>query len=265
MLMANPKFQTLDHSNVQTCISAASPFPEEAQKEFEKIVGKGKLLENLGMTETSPLIASNPVKGRKKLGSVGLPLINTDIRLLDPVSGEEVPLGVPGEICVKGPQVMVGYYGKPEETRQVIDDKGYMHTGDVAVQDKEGYLRIVDRTKDMIIVGGYKVFSVKVEAILTEHPAVGTIALVGVSNPERPGSELVVAFIQRDPKYTIQGDESELKQDIIAFAKEKLAPFEVPKYIEFMKELPLTLVGKLDKKLLRKDAPQLLSKRTGLI
>jgi long-chain acyl-CoA synthetase len=264
MLMANPKFQTLDHSNVQTCISAASPFPEEAQKEFEKIVGKGKLLENLGMTETSPLIASNPVKGRKKLGSVGLPLINTDIRLLDPVSGKEVPLGVPGEICVKGPQVMVGYYGKPEETRQVIDDKGYMHTGDVAVQDKEGYLRIVDRTKDMIIVGGYKVFSVKVEAILTEHPAVGTIALVGVSNPERPGSELVAAFIQRDPKYTIQGDESELKQDIIAFAKEKLAPFEVPKYIEFMKELPLTPVGKLDKKLLRKDAPQLLSTRTRL-
>jgi long-chain acyl-CoA synthetase len=155
---------------------------------------------------------------------------------------------------------MVGYYGKPEETKKAIDANGYMHTGDVAVQDEEGYLRIVDRTKDMIIVGGYKVFSVKVEAILTEHPAVGAVALVGVPNPDRPGSELVTAFVQRDPKYIFGGDQLDLKQDILAFAREKLAPFEVPKYIEFIKELPLTLVGKLDKKVLRKEAPQILFK-----
>ena len=163
LLMANPKFRTMDHSHVETCISSASPFPEESQKEFEKIVGKGKLLENYGMSETSPLIVSNPVKGKKKLGTIGLPLLNTDIRLLDPGTGREVAVGEPGEMCVKGPQVMVGYYGKPGETRHVIDGDGYLHTGDVVVQDEEGYLRIVDRTKDMIIVSGYKVFSVKVE------------------------------------------------------------------------------------------------------
>lgn len=260
LLMANPRFRQMDHSQVKTCISSASPFPEEAQKEFEKIVGKGKLLENLGMTETSPLTASNPVKGKKKLGSVGLPLINTDIRLLDPMTGIEVPVGEPGEICVKGPQVMVGYHGMPEETAKVIDANGYMHTGDVAVQDEEGYLRIVDRTKDMIIVSGYKVFSVKVEAILAEHPSVMKSALVGVPNPDRPGSEFVAAFIELDPDCnTFQGDDAALKNNILSFLKEKLAPYEIPKYVKFMKELPLTAVGKLDKKLLRKDAPQLLS------
>lgn len=263
MLLSNPRFHELDHSRVQTCISSASPFPEDSQKEFERIVGKGKLLENLGMTEASPLIASNPVKGKKKLGSVGLPLINTDIRLLDPLTGKEVPTGEPGEICVKGPQVMVGYHGRPEETKNVIDADGYLHTGDVAVQDEEGYLRIVDRTKDMIIVSGYKVFSVKVEAILVEHPAVESAALVGVPNPERPGSEMIAAFIKTKPAYAHPGGESALKEDIRVFLKDKLAPFEMPKWIEFMKELPLTPVGKLDKKLLRKNAPQLLSDLAG--
>ncbi|PKN20502.1 MAG: AMP-dependent synthetase [Deltaproteobacteria bacterium HGW-Deltaproteobacteria-6] len=263
MLMANPRFRQLDHSRVQTCISSASPFPEEAQKDFEKIVGKGKLLENLGMTEASPLIACNPVQKKKKLGTVGLPLINTDIRLIDPLTGKEVPIGEPGEICVKGPQVMVGYYGRPEETKKVIDADGYLHGGDVAVQDEEGYLRIVDRTKDMIIVGGYKVFSVKVEAILVEHPAVASAALVGVPNPDRPGSELVAAFVQPDPGYADAGNEPALKEEIIAFLKNRLAPYEMPKWIMFMKELPLTPVGKLDKKLLRKNAPHLLADSAG--
>ncbi|HOD28789.1 MAG TPA: AMP-binding protein [Syntrophales bacterium] len=254
LLMANPKFRQMDHSRVETCISSASPFPEEAQREFEKIVGKGKLLENYGMSETSPLIVSNPVKGRKKLGTIGLPLLNTDIRLLDPETGREVAVGEPGEMCVKGPQVMVGYYGKPEETRHVIDADGYLHTGDVVVQDEEGYLRVVDRTKDMIIVSGYKVFSVKVEAILAEHPAIASVALIGVPNPERPGSELVKAFVQRDPGHVFEGDEAALTEDILAFARSRLAPYEVPKTVEFRKELPLTPVGKLDKKLLRREA-----------
>ena len=260
MLLANPRFRELDHSGIRNCISSASPFPEEAQKEFESIVGAGKLLENLGMTETSPLITGNPVLGKKKLGSIGLPLINTDIRLLDPVTGEQVKIGEPGEICVKGPQVMVGYYGMPEETKKVIDAEGYLHSGDVAVQDEEGYLRIVDRTKDMIIVGGYKVFSVKVEAVLVEHPAVLNAGLVGVPNPERPGSELVAAFIQPAPGYSDTRSETAMQEEILAFLKSRLAPYEMPKFIKFMKELPLTAVGKLDKKVLRKDAPSLLTR-----
>jgi long-chain acyl-CoA synthetase len=216
-------------------------------------VGHGKLLEVYGMTETSPLTTMNPAKGKKKLGSIGLPLLNTDIKLLDTDTGKEVALGEPGEICVKGPQVMVGYFNKPDETKNAIDADGYLHTGDVAVQDEEGYLKVVDRTKDMLIVGGFKVFSKKVEEVLTGHPAIEMIATVGVPNPERPGSELVKVFVMLAKEYQDK-DKNEIEKDILRFAREKLAPYEVPKIIEIRKELPLTSVGKLDKKLLRAEA-----------
>jgi len=147
ILMKNPKFKELDHSQLKYCVSAAAPFPKESQKEFETIVGKGKLIEAYGMTETSPLSASNPSKGVKKLGSIGLPLNNTELKLVDPNTGKEVPVGEPGEICVKGPMVMKGYYNKPEETKNSIDSDGFMHTGDVGVMDEDGYMKIVDRTK----------------------------------------------------------------------------------------------------------------------
>ena len=252
MLLANPKFKTLDHSRVECCICAAAPFPTESQKEFEDVVGEGMLLEVYGMTETAPLTTMNPAAGKKKLGSIGLPLVNTELKLVDPGTGAPVPLGEAGEICVRSPQVMVGYYKKPDETARAIDKEGFMHTGDVAVMDEEGYLRIVDRTKDMIIVSGFKVFSKKIEEVLTEHPAVEIIATVGTPNPERPGSELVKAYIQRPAGYTWQGDEAALKDEIIGFAKKKLAPYEVPKVIEFIEAIPLTSVGKIDKKQLRK-------------
>ena len=254
MLLANPNFKTLDHSRLKNCISAASPFPEEAQKQLENIVGSGKLLEVYGMTETAPLTVMNPSLGKKKLGHIGLPLINTELKLVDPDTGQEVEQGNPGEICVKGPQVMIGYFEKPDETEFAIDKDGYMHTGDVAIQDPEGYLRIVDRTKDMIIVGGYKVFSKRVEEILTEHPAVDMIALIGEVNPDRPGSELVKAYLTVKPNNKFGGDEEALKKDLMNFAKAKLAPYEVPKEFEIRKELPLTAVGKVDKKKLRKKA-----------
>jgi long-chain acyl-CoA synthetase len=253
LLIANPKFKALDHSNLETCICAAAPFPEESQKDLEDIIGPGKLLEVYGMTETSPLTTMNPSIGKKKLGSIGLPLLNTDLKLTDPGTGEEVPQGEPGEICVRGPQVMMGYYKKPEETEIAIDKDGYMHTGDVAIQDEEGYLRIVDRTKDMIIVGGFKVFSARVEDILTEHPGIEMIATIGIPNPKRPGSELVKAYVQIMPDYDYGEDKEALKEDIMRFAKEKLSPYEVPKIIEFREELPLTPIGKLNKKALRAE------------
>jgi long-chain acyl-CoA synthetase len=245
------KFKRLDHSNLEVCVSAASPFPKESQEQLEAIVGEGKLMEVYGMTETSPLTTANPYKGKRKLGSIGLPLLNTDLKLLDPDTGKEVPLGDPGEICVRGPMVMNGYLNKPEETAKAIDDDGFMHTGDVAWMDEEGYLRIVDRTKDMIIVSGFKVFSTKIEDVLSEHPAVGMIALIGVPNVDRPGSEIVKAFIQLDPNFEFDGNKDALTEDIISFAKEKCAPYEVPKMVEITEELPLTVVGKVDKKLLR--------------
>jgi long-chain acyl-CoA synthetase len=251
LLLKTKKFKRLDHTSVTNCFSAAAPFPKASQEQLESIVGKGKLLELYGMTETSPLTCANPDKGVRKLGSIGLPLLNTELKLVNPETDEEVPLGEPGEICVRGPMIMKGYYNKPEETAKAIDKDGYMHTGDVAIMDEDGYLRIVDRTKDMIIVSGFKVFSAKLEDTLAKHPAIGMVATVGLPNPDRPGSEFVKAFIQLDPAFEYDGNKEALKEDITNFAKENCSPYEVPKIIEFMEELPLTVVGKVDKKVLR--------------
>jgi len=253
LLIANPKFAQLDHSKLEVCVSAASPFPEESQRALEAIVGRGKLTEAYGMTETAPLSVMNPYHGKKKLGTIGLPLLNTDVKLVEPGTNREVAVGEPGEICVKGPQVMVGYYNRPEETTKAIDEDGYMHTGDVAIFDEEGYLRIVDRTKDMVIVGGFKVFSKNVEEVLNGHRAIDMVAIIGVDNPERPGSELVRAYITLTPHFAQQEDKDSLKKEIMDFAKEKLSPYEVPREIVFRDELPLTAVGKIDKKQLRKE------------
>jgi long-chain acyl-CoA synthetase len=246
------KFKRLDHSKLRQCISAASPFPKESQEKLEAIIGEGKLLELYGMTELSPVATMNPSIGKKQLGKVGMPIQNVDLKLVDPETGEVVPLGEPGEICVKGPLVMQGYYNKPEETAKAIDKDGYMHSGDVGIMDEDGYLRIVDRTKDMIIVGGFKVFSAKVEDTLSKHPAIGMVALVGIPNPDRPGSEIVKAFVQMDPDFEFDGNKEALTEDIISFAKDNCAPYEVPKLVEISEELPLTVVGKVDKKVLRK-------------
>ena len=245
------KFKRLDHSNLKYCISAAAPFPKESQEALESVVGEGKLLELYGMTELSPVVTMNPSLGTKKLGTVGLPFLNVDLKIVDPETNEIVPLGEPGEICVNGPLVMQGYYNKPEETAKAIDKDGYMHTGDVGIMDEDGYIRIVDRTKDMIIVGGYKVFSAKIEDSLAKHPAIGMVALIGIPNPDRPGSEIVKAFIQINPYFEFDGNKEALKEDIIKFSKENLSPYEVPKLIEFSEELPLTVIGKIDKKVLR--------------
>ncbi|MFX1594521.1 MAG: AMP-binding protein [Promethearchaeota archaeon] len=251
MIIKDPKFKKIDKNMIDYAISAAAPFPKESQEIFEGVIGKGKIIELYGMTETSPLTIGNPSRGKKKLGHVGLPFPNVEFKLVDPESDKAVDLGEPGEICVKGPMVMVGYHNKPEETKKAIDSDGFMHTGDVGIMDEEGYVRIADRTKDMIIVGGYKVFSTKVEDTLTKHPAIGMVAIIGIPNPERPGSELVKAVIQLDPDYQYDGNENALKEVITAFAKKECAPYEVPKIIEIAAELPLTAVGKVDKKLLR--------------
>jgi long-chain acyl-CoA synthetase len=253
MLMANPRFKTLDHSNLQQCVSAAAPFPVESQRELESVIGKDKLIELYGMTETTAICVMNPLDGKHKLGTIGLPLPNTDMKLVEPGTGKEVAAGQPGEFCVKCPNLMKEYYKKPEETKLAMDGEGYFHTGDVMVQDKDGYLTIVDRTKDMIIVSGFKVFSKKVEDILAKHPAIEMIATIGVPDPKRPGSELVRAYMTVVPGYDYGGDEEKLKADVLALAKDKLAAYEVPKEIVIRKEMPLTSVGKLDKKQLRKN------------
>jgi len=253
-LMSNPKFKKIDHSHITQCVSAASPFPPESQRQLESIIGAGKLIELYGMTELCGIAVINPVRGAKKLGSVGIPLANTDIKLVDPATNKEVGIGEPGELWVKSPMVMKGYFNNPEETRKALDENGYMHTGDVMVQDADGYLSIVDRTKDMMIVSGFKVFSTKIESILARHEAVQAIATVGVPNPDKPGSELVKAFVSIAPHHRLAGNKDAIVEDLTKFAKAHLAPFEAPKMWEIVDQLPLTSVGKIDKKALRQQA-----------
>lgn len=254
MLMANDKFKTLDFSGLNYCMSGAAPFPVEGINALESIVGKNKMVEVWGMTETSPLITVNPALGKKKIGSVGLPLPNTEFKIVDLADGEtEVPLGEEGELICSGPQVMQGYLNKPEESRNALrehDGAIWMHTGDVGKMDEDGFVYVVDRAKDMIIVGGFKVFSSEVEDKLYKHPAIGMCALIGLPNPDRPDSEIVKLFVQKSEEYKDKPDE-EVQAELTAFAKEKLAPYKVPKLFEFVDAIPLTSVGKVNKKVLR--------------
>jgi long-chain acyl-CoA synthetase len=254
MLMEDPAFAKIDFSTLNGCISGASPFSKEAINALEAIVGKGKVVELYGMTESSPIITMNPLRGTKKIGSVGVPLQSTRVKLVDVETGKkEVALGEVGEIIVLGPQVMKGYHNKPEETDNTLRDfqgAKWLYTGDVARMDEDGYFYIADRTKDMLIVGGYKVFSREVEDVLSEHKAVELCAIVGITNPERPDSQIVKAVIQLTRE--AQGkDQEEIKKQILEHCKEDLAPYKVPKIIEFMVAIPLTAVGKVDKKALR--------------
>ncbi len=254
MIMNNPKRKTIPKSvfnNVKIYVSGAAPFPAEAIIDYEKNMEAGnKVLEVYGMTETSPILTMNPYLGKKKIGTVGLPVSDTDIQLIDIETGEQVEIGEPGEIICRGPQVTRGYYEKPEANAQTIID-GWFHTGDVGVMDEEGYLTIVDRTKDMLIVSGYKVYSVHVEDILVKHPDIELVAIIGIKDPDRPGSEIVKAIIKLKEGVHLTNS---IKEDIKKYAGEKLSKYENPKIWEFREELPLTTVGKILKRALREEA-----------
>lgn len=253
MIANRPEAKQVDWARIRTVFSGAAPFSEDGIKALEAVVGPGKLSELYGTTETSPLIAMDQAGVPKRVGSVGLPLPSTWVRLVDPINGEEqVPLGEAGELVVRGPQVMQGYYKKPDETAIALrknDGHTWLHTGDVARMDKDGYLYIVDRTKDMVIVGGYKVFSTEVENKLSEHPAVELCAIVAAKNPDRPETEVVKLIVQKKATYADTPDDV-VREDILKFARERLAPYKVPRFVDF-KQMPLTAVGKINKKALR--------------
>jgi long-chain acyl-CoA synthetase len=246
-LMKMPEFKALDFSGYQFFVSGASPFPAESILDFEKIVGQGKVMEVYGMTETTPLITANPMRGLKKVGSVGIPMVGTEVRLVDPSTGEPVPMGQPGEIVVKGPQVFKGYHNKPEENANSFRN-GWFHTGDIAEMDEDGYFFIVDRLKDMVSVSGFKVFTRVVDDILMEHPDIDMAATIGIPDPKRPGSEIVASAIKLKPG--IEKSDVERKK-LVDYMKERVAPYKVPKVMEFMDELPLSAVGKILKRELR--------------
>ncbi|MDI9645058.1 MAG: AMP-binding protein, partial [Archaeoglobales archaeon] len=233
-------------------ISGAAPLPVEVKKRWEETTG-GKLVEGYGLSEASPVTHANPLYGINKAGSIGIPLPDTYAVVVDD-DGTILPVGEEGELAIYGPQVMKGYWNMEEETRKVLIN-GWLLTGDIAKMDEEGYFYIVDRKKDMIIAGGYNVYPREVEEVLYEHPAVLEAAVIGVPDPYR--GEAVKAFVQLKPEYKGKVTEEELMK----FCKEKLAPYKVPRSIEFRDELPKTLVGKVLRRALREEELKKMGKK----
>ena len=249
-LLKKPEFRSIDFSTVRWFISGAAPFPAEYLKKFEAAVGEGKLIEVLGMTETSPVTTALPLYGKKKAGSVGIPLPDTDVKLINPETEAVVALGEPGEFVARGPQVFtMGYHKKPEETAKTLKD-GWIYTGDICKMDEDGYFYVVDRLKDMVIVSGFNVFTRQVDEVLMAHPDIDIAATIGLPDPNRPGSEIVASAV-----VLRSGAEKSdaVKQQIIAYMREKVAPYKVPRIIDFKDALPTSPVGKVLKRELRKQ------------
>ncbi len=200
--------------------------------------------EGWGMSETTSVGLANPNMGLYKPGSVGIPVSDTDIKVVSPEDGSEVPLGERGELLIKGPQIMQGYWGNPEETANQLKD-GWLHTGDVVIQDEDGYLFIVDRTKDMIIASGYNVYPREIDEVVFQHPKVAEAVSIGV--PDEYRGETVKVFV------TLKPGETATEEEIIEFCKDKLAPYKRPKLVEFRDDIPKSAVGKILRKVLRAE------------
>lgn len=235
-LLNHPDLKKYDLSSIDSCISGSAPLPVEVQEQFEEVTG-GKLVEGYGLTESSPVTHANFLWDKKKVkGSIGVPWPETDSVILSMETGEPLPPGEIGEIAVKGPQVMKGYWNRPEETEQVLRD-GWLLTGDLGYMDEEGYFYIVDRKKDMIIAGGFNIYPREIEEVLYEHPAVQEVVAAGIPDPYR-GETVKVYIVLKDGA---AATEDELNE----FARKHLAAYKVPRMYEFRKELPKTAVGKI--------------------
>jgi long-chain acyl-CoA synthetase len=226
--------------SVKLCISGAAPLPLEVAETFERITG-GKLVEGFGMTECSPVATCNPLYGLRKAGSIGIPLPDTDAKIVDLETGAMLPAGAEGELAIRGPQVMPGYWKRPDETAQTIKD-GWLYTGDIAKMDTDGYFFIVDRKKDMIVASGLKVLPREVEEVLFLHPKVQEAAVAGVPDPYR--GETVKAFV------VLKSGVEATTDELVAFCKLHLAAFKVPRLIEFRTELPKSPIGKVLRRVL---------------
>ncbi|WP_068615996.1 AMP-binding protein [Paenibacillus tuaregi] len=234
-LINHPEVSRYDLSSINICISGAAPLPVEVQEQFERISG-GKLIEGYGLTEASPVTHANNFWELRKTGSIGIPFPDTEARIVNALTGEDLPLGEIGELIVRGPQVMKGYWNRPEETAASLRD-GWLYTGDLARMDEDGFFFILDRRKDLIIAGGYNIYPREVEEVLFEHPDVEEAVVAGTVDPYR--GETVKAYIVL--KEGCLTTEAELK----SWCKERLAVYKVPKVYEFRKALPKTLVGKV--------------------
>jgi long-chain acyl-CoA synthetase len=238
-----------DLTSLMGCFSGGAPLPPEVCKQFEEKTGS-IIFEGYGLSETSPVATANPTNQQnRKIGSIGFPVPSTDVRVVDLDTGlTELPQGEDGEIAICGPQVMQGYWNKPEENKSVfreIEGKRYFLTGDIGHVDEDGYILITDRKKDMIIVGGFNVYPRDVEDILFTHPKVALAAVVGV--PDAKSGEIVKAYIQLKP------GESATEEEINEFCKENMAGYKRPRVIEFRDEVPVSNVGKVLRRVLRDE------------
>jgi len=247
-IVNHPKIADYDLRSIKACLSGSAALPVEIQTKFNDLTG-GRLIEGFGMTELSPVSHANPLHGVSKKGSVGVPLPDTDAKIVDLETMQDIPIGsdASGELWVRGPQVMKGYWERPEETSNTITADGWLRTGDIAKTDDDGYFYIVDRLKDMIIVSGLKVLPRDVEEVLYMHPQIREAAVVGVPHKER-GDDTVTAYIVTHDGNAIAADE------LKAFCKQYLADFKVPRVFEFRTELPKTTVGKVLRRALVEEA-----------
>ena len=239
-----PRIDRYDLTSINAAISGAGPLMHEVQEKFERLT-KSRIVEGYGLSEASPVTHANPVFGRRKVGAIGLPLPDTDAKIVDIETGtRELPVGEAGELVVKGPQVMKEYWNNPEETARALRG-GWLHTGDIAVRDEEGYFTIVDRIKDMIKTVGENVYPREIEEVLYSHPKIKEAVVVGI--PEEFKGEMIKAYVMLKEGQTATAEE------LIAFCRERLSKFKVPKAVEFRDQLPKTLVGKVLRRVLRDE------------
>ena len=244
-ILNHPHIDNIDLTSIKGCFSGSAPLPLEVIRDFESKTG-AVIVEGYGLTESSPVTHVNPFSGgKRKVGSIGIPISDTECRIVDLVDGNtDVPVGESGEILVKGPQVMKGYRNRPDETASTLTD-GWLHTGDIGKMDEEGYFYIVDRKKDMILSGGLNVYPRDIEEVFYENPKVQEAAAIGIPHPSR--GESVKVFV------ALKEGETATQEELIEYCKDKIAKFKLPTEIEFRNELPKTNVGKILKKDLRAE------------
>jgi long-chain acyl-CoA synthetase len=242
-LLNNPDFAKIDFSTLRLSLGGGMAVQEAVAKRWKDVTGS-PLIEAYGLTETSPAATINPLDLHEYNGAIGLPIPSTEIELRDD-AGKPVPLGQPGELCIRGPQVMAGYWQRPDETAKVMDRHGYFATGDVGVMDDRGFIRIVDRKKDMILVSGFNVYPNEIEGVLAMHPGVLECAAIGV--PDKKSGEAVKLFIvKKDPALTAE--------DVLRHCREHLTGYKCPRDVEFRSDLPKSNVGKILRRELRDEA-----------
>jgi long-chain acyl-CoA synthetase len=247
-ILDHPDLEHTDLSSIKGCFSGSAPLPLEVISKFEKKTGS-VIVEGYGLTESSPVTHVNPFRGQRKVGSIGIPVPNTECKIVDIEDNtREVPVGEPGELLMRGPQIMKGYLNKPEETAKTLTKDGFLCTGDVAKMDEEGYFYIVDRIKDMIISGGYNVYPRDIDEVLYEHPKILEACAVGIPHPKR--GEAVKVFV------VLKQGQTMTKQEVIDYCADKLARYKLPVAVEFREELPKSNVGKILRKDLRKQQEQ---------